>query len=268
MPKLCTVDVFYGPQALGNQHHIAYRPAPAWSETPSQYQTVPNLILMSGRSGAFQAQFLNYGRPVRRCGSGNLAVAAYINEKLKTKPINECLLTPAGEIQLGFDHESAYYFDRPLTQRPLRSLRFWRRLISRPVINGCYCGGRNDYVLLELAQPLTQLRLNSGALCQFSQRALIVIYRLRSGTVQLRYFAPQYGEAEDAATGSASVQAAAYLRTQYPKRYAHQSIEIKQCSPAGGCLYLKNYQQYVLIRGQTAMRDNKAICSSFDYTEE
>jgi len=268
MPKLCTVDVFYGPQVLGNQHHIAYRPAPAWSETPSQYQRVPNLILMSGGSGAFQAQFLNYGRQVRRCGSGNLAVAAYINEKLKTKPTNELLLTPSGEIQLGFDHESAYYFDKPLTQRPLRNFRFWRRLISQPVINGCYCGGRNDYVLLELSQPLTQLSVNSGALCQFSRRALIVIYRLLSGAVQLRYFAPQYGAAEDAATGSACVQAGAYLRNQYPKSYAHQPIEIKQCSPAGGCLYLKNYQQQVLVRGRTAMRDSTAVFSSFDYTEE
>ncbi|MGM0429719.1 MAG: PhzF family phenazine biosynthesis protein [Pseudomonadota bacterium] len=267
-PKLCTVDVFYGPEALGNQHHIAYRPAPAWGEVPSQYQRVPNLILMSGGSRAFQAQFLDYGRPVRRCGSGNLAVAAYINDRLKTKTTNECLLTPASEIQLGFDHESAYYFDKPLAQRPLRNLGFWRRLISQPVVSGGYCGGRNDYVLLELSQPLTPLNVNSSALCRFSQRALIVIYRMLSGAVQLRYFAPQYGAAEDAATGSASVQAAAYLRNQYPQSYAHQSIEVKQCSPAGGCLYLKNYQQQVLVRGRTAMRDNTAICSSFDYTEK
>ncbi len=47
-PTLSTVDVFYGPEADGNQHHIAYRAEPAWGGLPSEYQQTPNLILLSG----------------------------------------------------------------------------------------------------------------------------------------------------------------------------------------------------------------------------
>ncbi|RUO76153.1 PhzF family phenazine biosynthesis protein [Idiomarina seosinensis] len=261
MQELCTADVFYGPKASGNRHYIAYRGASAWSDVPKEYQQVPNLILMSGEPGAFKAEFLNGGRPVQRCGSGNLAVAAFINDQLTDSPSNELLLTPAGKVKLGFDHRSAYYFDKPLAQRPLRNLGFWRRLVRQPVINGCYCGGRNDYVLLEVGQSLTKFKLNSGVLCRFSQRALILVYRPPSGELQLRYFAPQYGPAEDAATGSASVQAVAYLRRQYPQYYGHQRIVIKQCSPAGGWLYLKRYRQYELVRGRTnlAMKTGRSF---------
>ncbi|MGM0526132.1 MAG: PhzF family phenazine biosynthesis protein [Pseudomonadota bacterium] len=251
MQKLCAIDVFYGPKASGNRHHIAYRKSPEWSEVSSEFQKVPNLILMSGKPGAFKAEFLNYGRPVRRCGSGNLAIAAYINDKLTNDPFNERLLTPEGEVQLGFDRRSAYYLDKPLAQWPLRNTGFWRRLVRQPIVNGCYCGGHNDYVLLEVGQPLTKVNVNSSALCRFSERALILVYRPPSGGLQLRYFAPQYGPTEDAATGSASVQAVAYLRRQYPKYYGHQRIVVEQCSPAGGWLYLKNYRQYELVRGRT-----------------
>lgn len=267
MPALCTVDVFLGPQAAGNQHHIAFRRAPVWGEVPAEYQQIPNLILLSGRTGAFHAQFFSGGQQVRRCGSGNLAIAAYIHNELAVKVNGERLLTPAGGIQLGFDRQSAYYMTKPLVQKPLHHARFWQQLIRQPIVNGCYCGHRNDYVVLELDRPLAQFSLNSSALCRFSQRALIAMYRPSSGPIQLRYFAPQYGQAEDAATGSASVQAAAYLRRQYPKDYAHRQIEIKQCSPAGGYLYLKNYLQHVLVRGQTAIRSSKANDSSFDYTQ-
>lgn len=262
------VDAFLGPRAAGNRHHIAFRKAPVWGEMPAEYQQTPNLILLSGHAGEFHAQFFSRGQPVRRCGSGNLAVAAYIHNELAVKVNGERLLTPAGLVQLGFERQSAYYIDKPLTQTSLHHAGFWQRIVRQPIINGCYCGHRNDYVLLELGQPLAQLSLNSRALCRFSQRALIAMYRAPCGPIQLRYFAPQYSQAEDAATGSASVQAAAYLRHQYPQHYAHRRIEIKQCSPEGGYLYLKNYQRRVLVRGQTAIQSSKARDASFDYTEE
>ncbi|MGM0482227.1 MAG: PhzF family phenazine biosynthesis protein [Pseudomonadota bacterium] len=250
--KLCSVDVFYGHRAAGNRHHIAFRTGPGWRELPVEFQQTANLILLNGGVGAFQAQFFSVGRPVRRCGSGNLAVIAYLHEQLGCTGNEQRLCTPAGDVSLGFDRRSAYYRDKPLAQRPLRNFKFWQRLVRQPILNGCYCGGANDYVLLELEQPLAQLSFNATLLCRFSQRALIVIYRPPSGALQLRYFAPQYGPAEDAATGSASVQAAGYLRREYPRQLQRQPIEINQCSPAGGYLYLENKQQQVLVRGRTA----------------
>ncbi|WP_404401003.1 PhzF family phenazine biosynthesis protein [Idiomarina seosinensis] len=250
----CPVDVFYGPGAAGNRHRIVFRRETGRCGLPVKYQKTANIILLSGGIKApLQAQFYNEGRPVKRCGSGNLAIIAYVSERLRPISSEQCLITKAGEVSLGFDQRSAYYRDTPLTQRPLTRVKFWQQVVRQRIINGSYCGGRNDYVLLETGQPLAHLHINTKLLCQFSRRALIVIYRPCSGALQLRYFAPQYGPAEDAATGSACVQAAGYLRRHYPRQFLRQLFEVNQCSPAGGCLYLKSIGRQVLVRGRTAV---------------
>lgn len=262
-PKLCTIDVFFGSHARGNQHHLDYRATPAWGELAAGAEQIPNLIRLSGAAGTFQAQFFNLGKPVQRCGSGNLAIATYIHHLLPDEANAQQLVTAAGTVQLGAADDSAYYLDKPLPQRPLDHPGLWQRLVGQSIVNSCYCGGDSDYALLEVAQPLAQLRVDTSALCRLSRRALIVVYRPAAAATQLRYFAPQYGSTEDAATGSASVQVAAYLCRHYPEHYADREIEIEQCSSAGGSLYLVNQQRQVLVRGRTAIRSHETTAASF-----
>ncbi|MGX5915222.1 PhzF family phenazine biosynthesis protein [Aliidiomarina sp. Khilg15.8] len=244
-PCTCTVQVFHGPAAEGNLHRLIYTPqAPDHDFADAN---AVNLIQLWGPPAALQVSYSNRGQIVRRCGSGTLAVAAFVGERC-------ALQARSGRVEIGFDTTSAYYLDTPLPQRPLPAIPPWQRILGRPVIDGCYCGGRGEYVLLEVATPLRDLQPRLRALCQLSRRALIVLHRRSANSVELRYFAPQYGPAEDAATGSASVQAAAYLQ----RRYGVSTTHILQRSPAGGLLQAQRIGRQVRIRGRTRLTDLQA----------
>lgn len=260
--EVCAIDVFYGPGAVGNRHHLIYRARPAWRDLPAPYANIPNLILLHSAKESLHAQFFNRGKPVQRCGSGNLAIATYVSNYLAAGIGTWQLNTPAEALQLGVDNQSAFYLNQPLRQQVLRHPQLWQQLIGQPLVDGCYCGGRGDYVLLEVSQPLAQLRLNSAKLCRLSRRAVIVLYRPATGPVQLRYFAPQYGPTEDAATGSASVQAAAYLKQRYAHEYSHQQFEVQQRSSGGGCIYVTNQVRQVVVRGRTAVASHLELQSA------
>jgi predicted PhzF superfamily epimerase YddE/YHI9 len=100
-------------------------------------------------------------------------------------------------------------------------------------------GGPSGYWLLELADTsaLQALQPDFSALTAATERALIVTARAMQadgpGCV-FRYFAPQYGTPEDAATGSAAVQLAAF----WSSRLARERFTAVQLSPQGARLQL------------------------------
>lgn len=240
------VRVFHAKGAMGNLHHIIY--APDAADLPAANSAVPNLVRLHGQPGSMHVDYTNYGQPVRRCGSGSLAVAAFVNEYFAfTNPL--LLQARSGNVEIGFDQLSAYYVDTPLRQQPLSQPNPWPHIISQAIVDGCYCGDRDSYVLLEVDAPLRQIRPHLRALCQLSRRALIVVRRVTPNKVELRYFAPQYGPAEDTATGSASVQVAAYLY----QRYSITGACIQQCSPGGGVIDTEYHGRHVRIRGRTTL---------------
>jgi predicted PhzF superfamily epimerase YddE/YHI9 len=101
-------------------------------------------------------------------------------------------------------------------------------------------GAPTDYLILELdsVQTVQGLQPDFAAINAATERALIVTAAKMDtempGCVVFRYFAPQYGTPEDAATGSAATQLAAYwlprLNTQY--------CNAQQLSPQGAWMQL------------------------------
>jgi predicted PhzF superfamily epimerase YddE/YHI9 len=101
-------------------------------------------------------------------------------------------------------------------------------------------GAPTDYLILELdsVQTVQDLQPDFAAINVATERALIVtaakMHTEMPGCVVFRYFAPQYGTPEDAATGSAAAQLAAYwlprLNTQY--------CNAQQLSPQGAWMQL------------------------------
>lgn len=240
------VRVFHAAHAAGNRHHLVYARQP--DSLPALDPAIANLIHLSGPPEALQVTYANYGQAVLRCGSGSLAVATFIKHHFKgTTPVS--LRAASGAVVVGFDRASAYYLDEPLTQRPLPAVNSWQHILGQPFLDGCYCGSRGNYALLEVDTSLQQLRPHLRALCQLSQRAQIVLQRTSRSSIELRYFAPQYGPAEDAATGSASVQAAAYMR----RRYGITQLHIQQRSPSGGVLRTEHTGRRVRVRGKSAL---------------
>jgi predicted PhzF superfamily epimerase YddE/YHI9 len=100
-------------------------------------------------------------------------------------------------------------------------------------------GGSAGYVVLELADAavLQALQPDFSALTAATERAVIVTAKAEHADgpgIVFRYFAPQYGSPEDAATGSAAVQLAAF----WSSRLGLERFTAVQLSPQGAWLQL------------------------------
>ena len=200
-----------------------------------------------------QVRFYQHGVEILRCGSGVLAAAKVLiylaaqkgraqqpetSFQLSTRV--ECLTVLARGDLLG-------YRARALSQQPLKSVAVWQYLLRARVCDGAFVGGQRDYLIAELLTPEAVQRVvpHLEALCLFTQRALIVTARgtlgkpqtdsfLKSGAklgaYVMRYFAPQYGNNEDQATGSANVQ----LMRYWHRRHLGAELACKQLSREGG----------------------------------
>lgn len=127
-------------------------------------------------------------------------------------------------------------------------LRYAGTAISTPV-NAVYSGGEKGYLLVELASEsdLLSFQPPGPLLGKFTQQALIVT-ALSSNSEQydvlFRYFAPQYGNPEDTATGSAMRLVTRYWAERLPNRPEEAEslgaqdgvIRAWQASPKGGYL--------------------------------
>jgi len=96
-------------------------------------------------------------------------------------------------------------------------------------------GGPQGYDIFEWPDnfPLQTLPRPGASLGQYSQRAMIVTAKQTSDAcsdVHFRYFAPQYGVEEDAATGSAMRVLVDYWADEF------NSLTVHQCSAQGGVL--------------------------------
>ncbi|WP_049721879.1 PhzF family phenazine biosynthesis protein [Gilvimarinus polysaccharolyticus] len=244
------VDSFCGPRALGNRHYIVvlekFTLAQNADHIPQQViQPQANTVVLWQQRGSWHVRFFDKGQPVRRCGSGNIAIAAYMHNRYQ-RPFTQTLQTIAGTVVLGVDTTGAYYRDRPGQIIPIKNLAHWEHLCQTPLTSAAQIGGRQDYtlVLLPNSEALLRLKLRSHALKLYSARSVIALAPAPRHW-QLRYFAPQYGVPEDAATGSACVQASGYLAKKTNKHH----FNFIQRSPAGGIIHTEHRSQHTIVRG-------------------
>lgn len=250
LAQTASVTSFCGPGAAGNRHKLFYSAQGGnWDKVslPDELRKIPNLILLHGPPEALQAQFWDRGQPVRRCGSGNIAISAFARYYLsESQNFSLHLQTLAGSLALGHDRFGPYYTSPPEPQYPLVRRGFWQHLLDQDFAAAGLAGGPSDYALLELERPPAKLHLRTARLKRLSRRALIVFCPLGPGNVQMRYFAPQHGRDEDAATGSAAVQVAEYLW----RRYRWRSCRVLQQSAGGGLIQTEMLGRQVRVRGE------------------
>ena len=102
-------------------------------------------------------------------------------------------------------------------------------------VSAAYSGGSSGYLVLQWPDDfdLRSLTPPDETLASYTQRALICTTAQSEavdGAVALRYFAPQYGVIEYAATGSAMRVLASYWSSRF------ECLRGYQCSSAGGQL--------------------------------
>ncbi|MCL9783472.1 PhzF family phenazine biosynthesis protein [Vibrio sp. S4M6] len=115
--------------------------------------------------------------------------------------------------------------------------------ISNQCIQATEYGGEQGYLLLEWPPmtDLTQMNISSAVITQFTQRAVICVAKGEwQALVKFRYFAPQYGVAEDMATGSAARVVAAHFGGK---------LTLHQVSSSGGLMYSNEDAEHVEIGG-------------------
>ena len=118
---------------------------------------------------------------------------------------------------------------------------------SNPV-SAAYSGGSSEYMVLQWPDgfDLRSLTPPDETLANYTQRALICTAarpEVADRAIELRYFAPQYGVREDAATGSAMRVLAAYWSSRFDRLLGHQ------CSSSGGRLLSRWAPNYVEVGG-------------------
>ncbi len=102
-------------------------------------------------------------------------------------------------------------------------------------VSAAHSGESSGYLVLQWPDnfDLRSLTPPDETLARYTQRALICTTarpEVGAGAIELRYFAPQYGVIEDAATGSAMRVLASYWSSRF------DCLRGYQCSSAGGQL--------------------------------
>ena len=114
------------------------------------------------------------------------------------------------------------------------------------IINSAEAAGASGYLILQWPNDtdLRQLPTPDNSLAQYTQRAIICVAKQSTTDVNIhfRYFAPQYGNAEDSATGSAMRILADYFT-------ANEHLCALQVSSEQGLLFSQLERNTVKIGG-------------------
>ena len=200
-------------------------------------------VFVTGGDGRYVVEsFSPAGRRIRFCGHGALSAAWVVFDQYE--PAATLLEFANAEQRWQARRSAAALSDITLTYpQPLvvdcAVPEFAANVLGVQPLGAATVGGSSGYLILQLADAdsVRTLQPDYSAITAATDRALIVTARDRfaggPGCV-FRYFAPQYGTPEDAATGSAAVQLAAF----WSPRLQRKSFSALQLSPEGARLQL------------------------------
>jgi len=198
-------------------------------------------VFIAGSAGRYRVEsFDPDGNAIRFCGHGALAAALHVYSEFESD---------APELDF-FNHFHQWKARRPdsadaditlvyklpeLTR--CRVPTFAHEVLGAAPVKAADVGGAEDYLVVEFASPdhVRDLAPDFDAFSAVTRRAIIATARAgdpgnrsQKGIV-FRYFAPQYGQHEDAATGSAAVQLGAY----WAEAYGAAGFSARQLSAGG-----------------------------------
>lgn len=243
------VSSFCGPNAIGNRHRVLiFDEEAAYLESQKNYHEYTQegiyvFLLLTG-SDRVKLCFYQNSHPIMRCGSGTLAAMAAL-KSLNPEHHYQYLVSDIETIQLIINSPPAQqdYFFYSTQSSMLRSTLAAQYACVLGTKSGrvdCWLESQEEkgylIAVLESEGAVGNAQPELHALCQLSQRALIITAPAKhSCNFVLRYFAPQYGNNEDQATGSANVVVAPY----WFKRLKLRELTSRQLSQNGGLFTLR-----------------------------
>lgn len=241
-----------GPQASGNPCLVTLCPRPP-EQAPGNSSVTHCLSWPLGKQRAGVSCWTTDGVEIDCCGHGLLCCAAswmnhWGHDGTLVMNGSEVACCVAGEqIWLGFE---------PLTPQVCEIPDWCKDYFDVEPHVAATAGADNGYLVLEWPAgfDLTSLPRPEASLAQHTKRGLIVtcavgnIAAQTPGSVQYRYFAPQYGVSEDAATGSAMRVLASF----WQQSGLGNTLTAYQCSTEGGLLFSRIEKGKVWIGGRTS----------------
>lgn len=237
------IRTFCGANSEGNSHHVIVDILPP-DELITHTHTRDNNtdeILVAVQAphlvgNATNLRFMQFGQPISRCGSGNIAASWALNACgiTASSAVSSCERVALVQQQALFGYQS---FSLPIALHKIpfpiqHCLGLHTDIVYR-------CGDDADYLIAVYAneQQIKSLRPKSSNICQTTTRAIIATAPSRQSGFDycLRYFAPQWGNPEDPATGSANTMLAPYWAQSLKK----QTLHAMQLSKAGGEMMLQ-----------------------------
>lgn len=214
-------------------------------------------VFVTGVAGRYRADVCDpAGREIRFCGHGALAAAMHVFNKLEPDLPELNFFNQHQQWQArragAADADILLVYKRPPLTR-CDAPAFAPELLGVSPLLAAEAGGADNYLILELASPDDVLKLvpNFGAFSAATRRAVIVTARdpALKGIV-FRYFAPQYGQPEDSATGSAAVQLGAYWESVI----GSACYPVRQLSAGGALMQLRCADGTVELSARVAYR--------------
>lgn len=215
----------------GNQHLVTVVETHSGVELGKQksleYEPLIYVELSSEPKGQPSLRFYHRGYELKNCGSGTLAAAKVffdLNPQFNAAEFH----TLSGMNTSNKFHDLIGYSRRnvQITCASICDKRLVSRLLQRPVDQLHKVGASNGYWIAELQSEtaIQNLRPHLAILKRMYKPALIVTARASKNAnydYVMRYFAPQYGNAEDAATGSANMLLIQYWWSRMQKPLLH-----------------------------------------------
>ena len=245
----CFAGAMQGRQAAGNTADV-YLGGSKPAATDSDGTTC--VWVQAGESGWEVESFNATGRPIRFCGHGALAAAAVIARADAgwRLPYSSASMQwhAIGVSGSAAEVDVTLKFARPVVE--LCSVPAFAAASGVAQISAAaLLGGDDDYLILE-ADSIADVETAAPdfeKLAAATKRAACLTASTENGFV-FRYFAPQYGQPEDSATGSAAVQLASF----WAVRTNRTSFAAEQLSAAGGCMQLACNTDTVELTGRVA----------------
>jgi predicted PhzF superfamily epimerase YddE/YHI9 len=228
-----------------------FTPAQAVATQCHSWQTL-NAIGNAINLKCFNAQ----GELIQCCGHGLLTAAFCWQQHLQRDQIQ---LTMNGSTIESWRENNITWLRFTRLQTTHCDVPKWIKEVfnDQPLpILAALAGDDQGYIIFQWPDGfnLKTLNANGNRISALTQRAVICTAAQPSsatGNIQLRYFAPQYGNAEDTATGSALRVLADYWSPRFSQ------LNAQQCSPAGGHLLSRFFKHCIEIGGYCIIKTSK-----------
>ena len=194
-------------------------------------------VIVAGGGGRYSAEsYSTMAQRIRFCGHGALAAGWFVFDQVEPAA-DEIVFSNADRSwrarRAGSENVTLIY-ERP---RPvaIEVPVFAAAALGAAAVAAAEVGGAEDYLVLEFSDAalVRQLQPVAERVTAATKRALIATAPDSAGCVY-RYFAPQYGEPEDNATGSAAVQLGGY----WAERMGAEPFTATQVSATGAVVQL------------------------------